>query len=60
MKKSAEESGIDVTIGRSKECHIQSKFRRRLIGRQRRDMRHGKRIEKAASNKNYKSYNFFS
>jgi len=41
--KGGEESGIDVAIGRSKACHIQSKFRRKLIGRQQYSMRNVKK-----------------
>ena len=40
-----EEDDIDVTISKSKVCHIQSNLRRRLIGRRRFNVRHVKEEE---------------
>ena len=48
--RSREEKGIDVAIGRSKACHIQSKFRWRLIGRRRSNVRHVKKNERRKLN----------
>jgi hypothetical protein len=49
--KGGEENGIDIAIGKSKACHIQSKFRRRLIGRRRYDVRHVKKKEEEEKKK---------